>query len=65
MQQWHRDASDEMLSLSGRGHGNQVVGHGDDGEEQNQQKSERHEGAPRLPGVAQPHRTRPEGDEKQ
>jgi hypothetical protein len=59
MEKRHLDAPD-VLWLKWSSHCNQVVGHGDDREEQNQQQSERHEGAPTLPGVAKPHCPRPE-----
>ena len=65
MEQRHRDAAGDVLGFKRRGHGNEVIRHGDDGEEQNQQESERYEGAPRLLGMAPLHRTRPEGNEKQ
>ena len=65
MEKRHLDAPDEVLWVKWRGHGHQVVSHGDNGEEQNQQQSERHKGAPRLPGVAKPYCSGPEDYEHQ
>lgn len=54
-----------MIVLERSGHGDQVIGHRDDREEQDKQKRESYQSTPCEPGMAVPHLTRPEDDEKQ
>ena len=65
MQYWHSATTDRMIILKRRGHGDQVIGHGDDREQKDEQERERYEGAPRDLRVAAKGFARPQDDDEQ
>jgi len=53
-----------VLALRGRVHGDQIVGHGDDGEEKDEEQGKRDQRSPLELGVAPTNRPYPSSDEK-
>jgi len=48
MKKWHLTSPDYMFQLSSTLHGNQIIRHGDDREQQNEEQDERDKSCPAL-----------------